>query len=487
MQNKYWFSALSGLLLICTGMSVQAELLIADPSWQEGKLENGLKWQILTTPHRPSDQIEVRLEINAGSLQESISQVGFSYLLPRLAIEKSDNLSAEETQSLLSQITSESEPKSLVEVSYDYTRYNLSLPTNKPDLLKSAFVWLSGAVSAPTVSNDVMQSLSQQPASPLITLPDGINDAWWRYRIQHSPLVGHEPGQATSNEATPEQLAEFYQKWYTPDAMTLYIVGNVDRRSIVEQINKSFGGLTGNRIAPATIAALSPLPATPVDFMSQGIEKDRLRLVWDDPWHPVISTSFLERYWLNIIANDLIKNRLSHKLSYSSMKSSSVDLNCLAQYQRYQCDLTLDAPLSAVKSGLKFIATELAKLDKDGVTEAELNTLLVEQKEPLIQMITTYAKTDTNKIMAQYLLVQKSGSIAISPEAYQQLRQRFLDKIDLIAVNTRIHQLLTIKPTIVLTQPAGEAEENVKVLSDLFDSIMTPKEAEPEQPEVINR
>ncbi|VEJ52836.1 M16 family metallopeptidase [Pragia fontium] len=475
MQFKYLLSALSGVMFMWVGSAAQAEALKADPAWQEGKLENGFKWQILATPHRPSDKIEVRLEVHAGSLQEGIQQTGFSYLLPHLAMEKTDSYESDEIQSLLPLITPETEPKSLVEVSYDYTRYNLSLPTNKPELLKEAFGWLSEAVSPPTASNGLIQLMSNDPLSPLITFPAGVNDAWWHYRIKNSPLVGHEPGRAVAEGATAERLNEFYLKWYTPDSMTLYVVGNVDRRAMVEQINKSFGGLSGKRLTPATIAALSALPATPVNFLSQGVEKDRLKLVWDDPWHPIVTKLSLERQWLSMIANDMIANRLNQKMGRGSAKNAALDFACQIQFQRYHCDLTIDTPLAAMKNNLKLVAAELVKLEKEGVTDAEFNTLLAEQKEQLAQIISTYAKTDTAQIMAQRLLAEKSGSITVSPESYQELRQKFLDGLDLMTVNTRINRLLTIKPTLVLTQPAGEPEENVRVLSEQLEAIMAPK------------
>jgi predicted Zn-dependent peptidase len=55
----------------------------------------------------------------------------------------------------------------------------------------------------------------------------------------------------------------FYQKWYTPDAMTLIVVGNVDSRAVAEQINKAFGDLKGKRETPAPVPTLSPLPRQP--------------------------------------------------------------------------------------------------------------------------------------------------------------------------------------------------------------------------------
>ena len=57
---------------------VQADALQPDPAWQQGTLANGLQWQVLATPQRPSDRIEVRLSINTGSLTESTQQSGFS-------------------------------------------------------------------------------------------------------------------------------------------------------------------------------------------------------------------------------------------------------------------------------------------------------------------------------------------------------------------------------------------------------------------------
>ena len=69
-----------GLLMVAAAGYVQAEALQPDPAWQQGTLANGLSWQVLATPQRPSDRIEVRLSVNIGSLSESTQQSGFSPL-----------------------------------------------------------------------------------------------------------------------------------------------------------------------------------------------------------------------------------------------------------------------------------------------------------------------------------------------------------------------------------------------------------------------
>ncbi len=51
------------LLMLASAGYVQADALQPDPAWQQGTLANGLQWQVLATPQRPSDRIEVRLEL----------------------------------------------------------------------------------------------------------------------------------------------------------------------------------------------------------------------------------------------------------------------------------------------------------------------------------------------------------------------------------------------------------------------------------------
>lgn len=48
--------------------------------------------------------------------------------------------------------------------------------------------------------------------------------------------------------------------------MTLLVVGNVDARSVVDQINKTFGELKGKRETPAPVPTLSPLRAEAVKY-----------------------------------------------------------------------------------------------------------------------------------------------------------------------------------------------------------------------------
>jgi predicted Zn-dependent peptidase len=94
-------------------------------------------------------------------------------------------------------------------------------------------------------------------------------------------MLGHDPARPLKQPVDIAQLKAFYQKWYTPDAMTLIVVGNVDSRSVAEQINKTFGDLKGKRETPAAVPTLAPLPTTPVSIMTRTVRQDKLSIMWD--------------------------------------------------------------------------------------------------------------------------------------------------------------------------------------------------------------
>lgn len=51
-------------------------------------------------------------------------------------------------------------------------------------------------------------------------------------------VLGHDPAEPLKQPVDAAKIQAFYEKWYTPDAMTLIVVGNIDARSVAEQINK---------------------------------------------------------------------------------------------------------------------------------------------------------------------------------------------------------------------------------------------------------
>ncbi|PKH23738.1 peptidase M16 [Enterobacterales bacterium CwR94] len=475
MQGTRMRLLVGGWLLATVSGAVQAETLQPDPAWQQGKLGNGFGWQVLSTPQRPSDRIELRLLVNTGSLAESGQQIGYSHLLPRLALVHNAKLDPAQQRSLWQQGIDPNRPLPPAVTSYDFTMFNLSLPNNRPELIKEALNWLAATAGEMDINEETINS-AVTADDPVATWPANPQDVWWRYRLKGSTLLAHDPIEPLRVPVDAAALKAFYQQWYTPDNMTLFVVGNVDSRGLSEQINKAFSGLQGKRETPAILPTLSPLPHQPVNLVNSALSQDRLSLIWDTPWQPIRESQNLQRYWQGDLAREALFWHVQRVLSDNKTQNVQVGFDCRVLYQRAQCAINLDTANSGLVSNLTAVARELANIRDNGLPQEEFDALMAQKTTELSKLFATYARTDTDVLMSQRLRSQQNAVVDIAPEQYQQLRQEFLSSLTLPMLNQELRQQLSQELTMVLMQPQGEPETNVRVLQEAWQKVMTPPE-----------
>ncbi len=468
---------MSGMLLATVGGNVQAEALQPDPAWQQGKLINGFSWQVLTTPQRPNDHIELRLMVNTGSLAENAQQTGYARLLPRLALTHSESFSAAQLESLWQQQgTGAGRAQAPAVISYDYTLYSLSLPNGRPDLLREALRWMANTGGHLTINPPTIHA-AMQTADPVATAPADPGGAWWHYRLKGSVLLAHDPGQSVRLPVSGQQLQQFYQRWYTPDAMTLYVVGNVDSRGLNEQIVKTFSPLKGKRDMPSTMPTLLPLASQPVSLMSDNGKEDSLKLVWDTPWQPIRDSRALNLYWRSDLAREALYLHIQQALQTAkdgNLKQANLRFDCNVHYQRAQCAIHIDTAADNLMPAMTFVAHELANLRNAGLGKAEFDALMARKAGELSTLFATYARTDTGILMSQRLRSQQNDVVDIAPEQYQKLRNEFLTQLTLPMLNQELRTQLSQNAILILMQPKGEPEVNTKALQETYNHIMAP-------------
>ena len=69
--------------------------------------------------------------------------------------------------------------------------------------------------------------------------------------------------------------------------------------------------------------------------------------------------------------------------------------------------------------------------------------------------------------------------VDIAPEQYQKLRGDFLNSLTLSSLNQDLRQQLSQEMALVLLQPKGEPEFNMKDLQATWDKVMVPAKALP--------
>ncbi|MDF7679714.1 pitrilysin family protein [Enterobacteriaceae bacterium ESL0689] len=462
-----------GVLMLVIASYVSAEPLQPDPAWKQGTLTNGFRWQVLATPQRPGDRIEVRLLINTGSLSENSQQNGFSRFIPRLALTQNSPLSAIQGRLLWQQ---NSDTPSPAVVSYSNTMFSFSLTNDRSDLLKETLNWLSMTAGSLTISADTVNH-ALQGEDKVATWPTDTREGWWHYRLKGSAMLVHDPAVSPKMPIDIAGLTAYYQQWYTPDVMTLIVVGNIDSRSVTEQINKTFGELKGKRETPATLPILSPLPPTPVNIMTHAVEKDKLSIMWDTAWQPIQQSIALQRYWRDELAREALFWRVQQSLVKKNIKDVNPGFDCRVLYQRAQCAIHIESPGNKLNTSLTVIANELVQMRDNGLLQEEFDALIARKNMELQKLFATYGRTNTEVLMSQRLRSLQNQVVDIAPEQYQTLRQQFLNSLTVDMLNQYLHQQLSQEMALVLQQPYGEEEYNMKDLKEMWEALMAPPSA----------
>mgnify|MGYP000950148187 CR=1 FL=1 len=95
----------------------------------------------------------------------------------------------------------------------------------------------------------------------------------------------------------------------------------------------------------------------------------------------------------------------------------------------------------------------------------------------LQKLFATYARTDTDILISQRIRSLQNQVVDIAPEQYQKLRQEFLDSLTVDMLNQYLRQQLSQDMALVLQQPQGEPEYNMKDLKATWERLMMPAPA----------
>src|SRR5919107_2419566 len=129
------------LFILSFNVSAQTNLsdpLPLDPKVKIGKLPNGLTYYIRENK-KPAQKVELRLVVNAGSINEDESQQGLAHMSEHMAFNGTTNFKKNEIVSFLQDIGVGFGSDLNAYTSFDETVYMLPIPTDKPGNLEKGF------------------------------------------------------------------------------------------------------------------------------------------------------------------------------------------------------------------------------------------------------------------------------------------------------------------------------------------------------------
>ena len=238
-----------------------------DPAYRTSRLANGMRF-IVRHNATPKGTLLVRMEVAAGSLDETEAERGYAHFVEHMAFNGSTRVPEGEMVRLLERKGLAFGADTNAQTNFHYTLYTLDLPRAAPDLLDTALMLMRETASELTMSPE---AVARERGVVLAEMRDRNSYA---FRAAVDEMKFLNPGSRYSerlpigtaealNGATAESLRAFWRREYVPAKTTVVVIGDIADDAAEAAIRKHFEDW---QAAPSP-----PQPtAGPVNFADKG-------------------------------------------------------------------------------------------------------------------------------------------------------------------------------------------------------------------------
>lgn len=476
------------IMVVCAlslGALIPPELatmpLPSDPDVLTGVLPNGLKYCVLRNA-KPEKRIELRLIVDAGSVNEDDDQLGLAHFTEHMAFNGSKNFPRTEMVEYLTSIGMGFHNGLNGGTTYDWTIYEFKLPTEDEAKLRKGFSILS----------DIAWQLSMDSSE--IERERGIIIEEWRLgqsadqrvsdkinavRMAGSRYEKRNPIGTIDNLKIfkHESLRRFYHDWYRPDLQTVVMVGDYDPQVMKAMVEEYFGVIPA-RTDPRPKEEF-PVPDNPeprsIVVLDKELPMTNIQVTWKKHFPKVenLGTYYedLKRQLFYAMFNARMEElmlRPDPPFSYAWGYSANWLKNFSAS--------TLGAICAEGKSeaALQSLLQEIHRIKQHGYLPAELDRA----KQELIR----YAETEVAKkptreseeLIWELVFPMLQNTNILSPEQHESFIKGMLGEIGIEEVNALVDDMISSDNlTISLsgTDKAGAVYPTEERLLEIYNEV----------------
>ncbi len=443
----------------------ESAVLPVDPEIVTGTLENGLTYYVRRNL-KPENRAELRLVVNAGSLQEDDDQRGLAHFVEHMAFNGTESFEKQKIVEYLESIGMSFGPEVNAYTTFDETVYKLQIPTDDPKIEETAVQILEEW--AHRITFDAVETVKERPIIVeewrLRRGADArMRDIQYPVLFKDSRYAVREPigKMEIVQKAEAADLKRFYRDWYRPDLMAVVAAGDFDTARMVDLIRSHFGRI------PAAVKPrprlLSPVPDTPGTLYAPATDPEatttRVALYVKHPVKVVRTFADYRRRILENLYDGMLNKRIDEiaRRPGSSLASGGAGS---ARLVRSKDAYVLSARVREDRIGdaLETLLTEAERVRRHGFTASELER----EKRDLLSSIAQYYADRQNIpsdnvagfLVDNFLEQEPLTSVETDYAVYN----RFVSEIGLDEVNRLAGELVTADNRVVLVNaPAKQA------------------------------
>ncbi len=220
----------------------------ADSAVTVGRLSNGLTYY-LRENSEPASRLELRLAVNAGSVMEDEDQRGLAHFVEHMLFNGTRRFPKQSLIAFLQRIGMQVGPDVNAYTGFDETVYQLQVPTDSMEVVRSAFQVLEDWAGYATLSDEeidnergvVLEEWRSRRGAQGRMLDEVLPVILGKSRYAERLPIGDT---LTIKNAPYESVRRYYEQWYRPDLMAVVVVGDLPAETMASLVKEHFGSLT---------------------------------------------------------------------------------------------------------------------------------------------------------------------------------------------------------------------------------------------------
>ena len=417
-------------------------------------LENGLR--VILQPDRAAPLVTAHVMYHVGSKDERRGRTGFAHLFEHLLFQGSEHVPREGHFKYIQDAGGTLNGSTW----FDRTNYFETLPANELDLAlwleSDRMGWFKPGITQEkldnqreVVKNERRQSYENRPYG--LAFETVLRNAYPEGHPYRHPTIGY---MEDIDEASLEDVREFFDLHYGPNNATLVVVGDIDPPVALERVKRWFGDIPA-RPVPGRVRVPSPLGRGEVrEVLPDRVQVPRVYLMFHSP--SFNEPGFEATDVLTFLLADGNSSRLRKALVYERQIAAEVSAFTWPTEKVGMCFAVATARPGVDPTSLETAVRDvLDELRTGGATDEELEGAKNRARRSLVGQLASFGDRADSIAHAAVL----RGDPAYVNEAFSLYEALDHPAIEGVAAEVLVPERLTAVHVVPGGRPAGAGSE----------------------------
>ena len=462
------------------------EPLKNDPLVRVGLLDNGLTYYIKYNA-KPEKRAEFFLFTNVGAIEETPEQAGLAHFLEHMAFNGTKNFPGKGILNSLERIGARFGENINAGTGVELTAYMLNnIPLTRPTIIDTALLVIHDY--AHFIVNDPEEIEKERPV--IIEEWRTGRNASQRVFEANLPVLYKDSKYATCNiigtveglsTFPPQELVDFYQKWYRPDLQAVIVVGDFDVDEVEKKIKTMFSDIP------------KPTTPNPKEVFPVPNNKEPLISIVTDPELTGTSIAIYFKHepmpkevnalgisYLQGMMKSMASGMLNDRLREIAQKPDAPFLSAGVGFGALTRSVDIFNARASSKEGAGLTAfnallLELERVDRFGFTESELERAKTNLVRRLERRAENAADRTNSEFVWEYIAHFGDNKPYMTPEYELQVAKGYLPFIRLSQLNELVKEAIGEENIVILYSAPQKAGVAIPEERDFLASLRSIK------------